>query len=193
MIGKSTVARLLASRFELACLSTDDIGEALRAIATPEDFPDLHPMRALDYREYYATTPISTLTRHAEAQHRACWPAVEAVIRARAAWGQPAVIEGWNLYPIWVRQLQLPNVASLWLLADEAVLSRRAQHHETFFRGASDLPAMMRRFVRRSVWHNARTAEALAQLGWTGIDVTQDATPGDIVAACVTALASMMS
>lgn len=52
MIGKSTVARRLASQYEIQSLSTDDIGEMLQTIV------DISPMKGMDYLKYYESTDV---------------------------------------------------------------------------------------------------------------------------------------
>jgi len=133
MTGKTTVARKLAAQLGYACLSTDDLGEAIRAITTCKSHPDLHPMTGYDYREYYICHSLEELIRHTQKQHKASWPAVEAVIRTHAAWGQPIVIEGWNIYPEWVNQLELPNIKSIWFIADEKLLEHRIRENQEFY------------------------------------------------------------
>jgi len=68
----------------------DDLGQAVRAMTTPESHPNLHPMAGYDYREYYVCHSLEELIRHSQKQHPALWPAIEAVVRAHADWGQPS-------------------------------------------------------------------------------------------------------
>jgi hypothetical protein len=90
MSGKTTVAHRLAAILGYGCLSTDDLGEAIRAVTTKDSHPHLHPMEGYDYREYYVTRSPDALIADVSREHRALWPAVERVIRTHATWGGAA-------------------------------------------------------------------------------------------------------
>jgi len=51
MSGKTMVAHRLAATLGYGCLSTDDLGEAIRAVTTKDSHPHLHPMDGYDYRD----------------------------------------------------------------------------------------------------------------------------------------------
>ena len=48
MSGKTTVTSRLAATLGYGCLSTDDLGEALRAVTTKDLHPHLHPTAGYD-------------------------------------------------------------------------------------------------------------------------------------------------
>ncbi|HEY3375977.1 MAG TPA: AAA family ATPase [Armatimonadota bacterium] len=171
MVGKSTVARKLAARLEYACLSTDDIGQAIGAVTTAQSHPAFHEMDGLDYREYYATRSVDDLIADAERRHAALWPAIAQMIIAHATWGDPMVLEGWALCPTRVAQLGLSNVASLWLVADDDVLAARVRAAVDFYTGAADEEAMIRHFVTRSRWYNRLVCQQAGDLGFPIIPV----------------------
>jgi 2-phosphoglycerate kinase len=178
--GKTTVARKLAAKLGYACLSTDDLGQAVRALTTPESHPNLHPMAGYDYREYYVCHSLEELMRHSQKQHQALRPAIEALVRAHAAWGQPIVIEGWSLDPEWVSRLELPNVKSVWFIADKALLAHRIHQDESFFQGASNEEEMIEHYLERSLWHNAYLRQAVDRLGMPSIELRLDASPAEV-------------
>ena len=91
MIGKSTIAIELASRYKFACLSTDDIGESLRAQIDTEV---INPMKGYHFQEYYIAKTEDQLIIDAEKQHLANWPSIFAVLRAHLDFGKPIVFEG---------------------------------------------------------------------------------------------------
>src|SRR5712691_428299 len=74
MAGKTTVAHLLAAHLGYGCLSTDDLGEAIRAVTTKDSHPALHPMAGYDYREYYVTCSLEALIADVRREHHALWP-----------------------------------------------------------------------------------------------------------------------
>lgn len=185
MAGKTTVAHLLAAHLGYGCLSTDDLGEAMRAVTTKDTHPHLHPMDGYDYREYYVTRSPEALIADISLEHHAMWPAVQRVIRKHATWGEPIVIEGWSLWPEWVTQLRLPSVHALWFVAHAETLQERMGKVVEFYRGASDEAAMMRHYLARSFWYNARLKEAVNKFALTSIAIPLRAPVHAIVAMCL--------
>ena len=185
MSGKTTVAHRLAATLGCGCLSTDDLGEAIRAVTTKDSHPHLHPMDGYDYREYYVTRSPDALIADISLEHRALWPALQSVIRTHATWGAPIVMEGWSLWPERVTELQLPSVCSLWFVADEQTLRERLVKAVEFYRGASDEEAMIDHYLARSFWYNARLKEAVKKFGLASIELPPQAPAHKIVEMCL--------
>src|SRR6266404_2808259 len=185
MSGKTTVARLLAAKLGYGCISTDDLGEAIRAVTAKDSHPHLHPMDGYDYKEYYVTRSVEALIADISLEHRAMWPAVRSVIRKHATWGEPTVMEGWSLWPEEVAELRLPNVASLWFVAHEQTLRERLIKAVEFYRGASDEEAMIEHYLARSLWYNAQLKEAVKKFTLTSIELPPQAPPQKIVELCL--------
>jgi len=185
MAGKTTVAYRLAATLGYGCLSTDDLGEALRAVTTKDSHPHLHPMEGYDYREYYVTRPLEALIADVSLEHQAMWPAIQRVIHKHATWGAPIVIEGWSLWPEWVIQLRLPSVRALWLVAHEETLRDRMGKARAFYGGASDEEAMRQQYLARSFWYNARLKEAVNTFALTSIELPPRAPVHAIVEMCL--------
>ncbi|MBN1646713.1 MAG: hypothetical protein JW874_01655 [Spirochaetales bacterium] len=177
MIGKSTAAVKLAARLEYACVSTDDLGEAVRALIKTRE---LNPFAGTDYRKYYISASIGELIDDTRVQHRKTWPAIKAVIKAHASWGRPLVLEGWNLYPEYIRLLALDNVVAFWLAADNDLLRERIEKNTEFYNAASNPELLIRNFTARSEWY-CRTIRAQAEeTGQHIIEVSKDTTPEQI-------------
>jgi 2-phosphoglycerate kinase len=185
MAGKTTVAHRLAAILGYGCLSTDDLGEAIRAVTAKDSHPHLHPMAGYDYREYYVTRSPDALIADISLEHHAMWPAVQSVIHKHATWGTPLVMEGWSLWPEWVTQLRLPSVRSLWFVAQEETLRERLVQAVEFYSGASDEAAMVRHYLARSFWYNARLKEAVKQFALTSIELPLRAPIHAIIAMCL--------
>jgi 2-phosphoglycerate kinase len=183
--GKSTVGRLIAAELGYGYASTDDIGQALRAVTTPESHPALHPMAGQLHTEYYISRPLDALMSDARRSHEAMWPAIEAIVRAHAAWGHPAVVEGWAQWPELVAKLGLPNVSSLWLIGDDQTLEARIRADTNFSAGGSDEEAMIRAYVARNAAYNSALAEAVARLGLPAIHVDAETSPQEMCEACL--------
>lgn len=178
MTGKSTLARRLAAREGYAWLSTDDIGQAVRAVTAADTHPSFHYMDGSDYREYYIATPIEQLISDAVHYCRAMQPALAAMIAAHLAWGSPIVIEGWACLPRSLAALRSTGMTAAWLVAGPGVLEQRVRANVDFYRGASDEEAMIRQFIARSAWIDARIRREAHELALTTVPVEVDDTPG---------------
>ncbi|MGO8671727.1 MAG: hypothetical protein ACLQVD_10230 [Capsulimonadaceae bacterium] len=189
MVGKSTLARKLAGRFAYGCVSTDDLGQAIHAVTTAQSHPALHAMDGADYREYYITHSVDDLIADAELLHATLWPGIARVITAHATWGDPLVIEGWALYPSPVAKLALPNIGSLWLVADDDVLEARTRSAVDFYSGASDEEAMIQNFVARSKWYNRLIAQQATDLGLHIIRSSDSLSVDELILDCVSRIA----
>lgn len=66
------------------------------------------------------------------------------------------------------------GVAGAWLLADEALLERRARADEDFHRDAADVDAMIAVFVGRSAYYNAHVRAAAGGGGTLCVEVAGD-------------------
>ena len=185
MSGKTTVAHMLAAKLGYGCLSTDDLGEAIRAVTTKDTHPYLHPMDGYDYREYYVTRSPEALIADVSREHHAMWPAIQSVLRKHATWGEPLIMEGWSLWPERVTQLRLPSMQSLWFVANEQTLHERMIKAVEFYGGASDEEAMRQHYLARSFWYNARLKETVNKLALTSIALPLRAPVHEIVAMCL--------
>ena len=141
-VGKTTLGRALATRVDATSLTADDLLTAAKAVTTPKSHPGLHVMTVVNSIEYFTTSSVEQLAVDATVQHEATWPAIETVIRKRAAWGHPIVIDGWFLRPTKVAELDLDGVISFWLIADPVVLEERERKNIEFF-GRSPNPEQM--------------------------------------------------
>ena len=118
MSGKSTLARKIACKYAMGNISTDDIGEILQINW------DINPMKEFNYQDYYTKKQIKDLTEEAYEYHKNMVPAILKLIEIHSTWGNPAVIEGWALYPNMVKGLE-KGIKKLWLISDEALLRKR--------------------------------------------------------------------
>lgn len=88
MIGKTTIARRLAARLDYGTMSTDDLGQCIRDVTTPDSHPNLHLMSGIDHREYYVSRSTERLIRDAENQPQAsCLPSKQ--LSAARGLGRP--------------------------------------------------------------------------------------------------------
>lgn len=88
MIGKTTIASRLAARLDYGTMSTDDLGQCIRDVTTPDSHPNLHLMSGIDHREYYVSRSTERLIRDAENQPQAsCLPSKQ--LSAARGLGRP--------------------------------------------------------------------------------------------------------
>lgn len=183
MVGKTMVARILASRLQYGCVSTDDIGAAITAATDTNSHPEFHYMSAQDHRDYYANTEIQKLIRDINEYHVALWPALRAVFNNHITWGTPVILEGWALRPDYVTELQ-GDVAGLFLVADNDLLEKRI-YSSPFSEGARDRDGMLRGYLERSIWYSSDIQTQISRLGTPVIHVTEDMNPEELAHSCL--------
>ena len=84
MIGKTTIARRLPARLDYGTMSTDDLGQFIRAVTTPDAPPNHQLMSRIDDREHYVSRSTERLIQDAENQHQpACLPSKQLTGRTR--------------------------------------------------------------------------------------------------------------
>ena len=176
LIGKSSVARHLAARLAYCCLSTDDLGQAISAVTRKRSHPQFHFMDDYAYGDYFRSHSLDQLISHARNSHQALWPAVRTVITNHAAWGAPAIIEGWCLDPHRVAAIRSATVVSVWLVADCSILEARVNDAFDGCREHAD-EAAKSKFLARSLWHNDYIKEAAAACQLPTVEVHRAMTP----------------
>jgi 2-phosphoglycerate kinase len=179
MLGKTTVARILACRLRYSSISTDDIGVAIGSVTMTDRYP-------IDYREYYIVNSKEKLIQDVNNQHERLWPALRTLIQNHEAWGHPVVIEGWALRPSYVHSLT-GDVSGLFLLADEALIERRVRSSD-FSKGASNVALMIERYCERSFWYNAYLRDEVTRLGLKALVISDGMRPEEVVDECLSLL-----
>jgi 2-phosphoglycerate kinase len=148
MVGKSTVAIEIASRAKCPCISIDDIGEALQT-AVP-----INPMQGKDFRDYYKNTETDKLLSDIQQYHHALEPAIQRLVDIHSTWGNSVVLEGWALYPRFIKPRFIKpiighDVFAVWLIASNELLEARLLNRNDFLEGIA-----ARNYLLRSMWHN---------------------------------------
>lgn len=186
MVGKTTIARIIACRLQYDCISTDDIGAAITSVTDSTSHPAFHYMADRDFREYYVMRSKADLIRDINNQHEALWPALLTLFRNHSTWGTAAVIEGWALRPDYVVQLS-GNIDGLFLLSDEALIEERIRT-SGFSIGASDEETMMQQYLERSLWYNARLQDQVVRLGLKALLISPEMRLEEIADECMRVL-----
>lgn len=188
MSGKTSTARALARLLDRVVVSTDDLGEAARAVTPPAAHRALHAYAHADMQAYYAGTPPDVLVEDARRAHVALWPAVEAVVRAHAAWASPAVIEGWAVLPDLVVRLPRETAACVWIGVPDDVLAARAGTDTDFLPAGPDRERAQAHFVARNVAFQRWVRERAAAVGVPWIDADGDESADGVAHRCLAAL-----
>lgn len=178
--GKTTLARALATELNVPWLSGDDVALAARAMTTPEERPDLHPMTALGHVRYFTETPPDRLIADAVALGNALWPAMKRVIDFHVSTGDPIVFDHWLFSPAVVRRLD-PGVASVWLHIDLEVLRSREQANVEWRAASGDPDRMLENFMARSSWRNQLVCDEATAAGLPVLHQPGDKPVADLV------------
>lgn len=168
MVGKSTIAIKLSSKYGYNCISTDDIGEALQTVI------DINPMNNMDYQEYYIKKSIGELITDVEEYHLKIWPAIKKLIDIHSDWSTPIIIEGFALYPRLLKSVKADNIASIWLVGSSDLFRERLIRREEFYKGASDVNLLIDKYIKRSSWHNSKIKKELDDMEEEYIMVTKE-------------------
>ncbi|MEA4921627.1 MAG: AAA family ATPase [Clostridiaceae bacterium] len=143
MVGKSTVAIEIASSAKCPCISTDDIGEALQTVVP------INPMQGKDFRDYFKNTAPDKLLTDIQQYHHALEPAIQRLVDIHSTWGNSVVLEGWALYPRFIKPIIGHNVFAVWLIASNELLEARLLNRSGFLEGIA-----AQNYLLRSKWHN---------------------------------------
>ncbi len=186
MVGKSSVARSIASRLGYGCTSTDDIGLAIKTVTTADTHPRSHAMDGVDYRDYYVTRSVDELLADGMGMHDEMWPGIEASIRSHADWGFPIVYEGWAMRPERVAKVleEIDDVSAVWLVASDEFLEQRVRGAERFYAGASDQEMLIQKYLPRNIEYNRRMLDEVTRLGLEHINVDSTKSLEEVATEC---------
>jgi len=187
-VGKSTVARCIAARYGYGCIGTDDIAKAAGSVYSALAGKELDPMAGMDWRAYFATTPVDVLLDHDAASRKRIWPAIDRIVRTHATWGDPLVMEGYALWPEQVMAAGFTATGAVWLSGDDRLLESRIRSNPGFYRGAADEEALIHNFTRRSSRYNERMLASAAECGATVMRVLPGQPANEMADRCVSAL-----
>jgi len=183
MVGKTTIARIIASRLQYSYISTDDMGVAIAAVTDSISHPAFHYMGKRNYREYYIATNQDNLIRDINNQHEALWPAIQTLFHNHSTWGNAVIIEGWALRPSYVSQLS-DDISGVFLLADDDLIEKRT-YASDFSNGASDKEAMIQQYIERSLWFNAQLKKQVIRYGLKSMSISMEMQADQIADECM--------
>ena len=183
MVGKSTIARIIATRLQYGYISTDDIGAGITAVTDSSSHPAFHYMGNLDYREYYIASSKDQLVLDIDNHHKALWPALLTLFKNHSTWGSETVIEGWALRPSYVSKL-LGDISGIFLLSDDSLIEDRTRA-SAFSVGSSTPEIMIQKYFERSLWFNQLLRDQVSQFGLNAISISMGMKAEDIADECM--------
>ena len=175
--GKSSLAVVLAASEGWISHSTDSLARHPgRPWATP---PAEVPALVSDY---YLSLPTEAQIVDMLNHYRSLWPEIEALARWHASrpGAERLVLEGSALLPDLVATLELDEIASVWLVANEELIRQRIRQESQYSSMEPRQRKLVDRFVERSVTFNCLVAEACGQHGRHRIDVDPGLSPKDL-------------
>ena len=98
-VGKSTVAAALAAHLALPWISTDQIRDIMRSIASRRDHPKLFNPEGYDAEGFYKAFSAEEIVALEIGQSEAAWTGIRTLIERDYTWPQGFVVEGVNLLP----------------------------------------------------------------------------------------------
>lgn len=171
MVGKSSVARKIAARHELSCMSTDDIGEILQTQV------NINPMKGQDYLYYYENSDVDTLIEDLLQYHQNMQNAIERIVRIHSEWSSSIILEGYAIYPSNI-QNKNANIDAIWILANEDLLEKRLNNAPAFQNASLKAKE---NYLKRSIWHNQFLEKECAKYNCKSIRVNGVETVNDLM------------
>ena len=98
-VGKSTVAAALAAHLGLPWISTDQIRDVMRSVASRREHPKLFNPEGYDAEGLFNTFSAEELVAVEIGQSEAAWIGIKALLERDYTWPQGFVVEGVNLLP----------------------------------------------------------------------------------------------
>lgn len=175
MVGKSTIARIMASKMMWSCLSTDDIGEILQTAIK------INPMCDQNYIDYYTNTDIDKLIEDIKLYHSQLQPAISRLIDIHSTWGNPLIIEGWAIYPELLKNIDCTFVDSVWLISDKKLLEKRLETNINFHSQTNESHKWLEKYLARSLWHNNLLLQQCKLQNKKYLCVNGDESPDDLI------------
>ncbi|MGR6974703.1 hypothetical protein ACU639_34750 [Streptomyces cynarae] len=185
-VGKSTVARKLASRLGFAYRSTDGLARHPgRPWRTPEREVPAH------VTEHYAGLTVEELTESVLGHYERLRPRVEELVAAHAdedGTGPGLVLEGSALLPDHVARLLGPGTGAVWLTADVSVVRARVYAAGQYDAATPSERLVMDKFVARSERFQSIVLDAVDRLGLSRLDVGDGRPVGEVADAVLDAV-----
>jgi 2-phosphoglycerate kinase len=111
--GKSIISKKLAQHYNLPFISTDQLRATVKPYGDPERFPTLYGATGMSAEEFLTRYTVQEISDMEFEQGKDVWPAVRALLEPNTDWHRGCVIEGVNILPKLVAQLDVKNNSSI--------------------------------------------------------------------------------
>lgn len=134
--GKSTMAQLVAKRFGIPWISTDQIREIMRATVSEKDYPALFYTKGYTAERFLTEFSSEQIVKMEMEEGEEVWVAVKRLIEEEHTWEDGFVIEGVNILPHLVAKdfKNDEHIKAVFLVDEDADRMREA----VFSRGLYD-------------------------------------------------------
>ncbi|NJN82985.1 MAG: 2-phosphoglycerate kinase [Caldilineaceae bacterium] len=187
-VGKTTLAKSLASSLGWRCISTDSLA---RHPGRPwKTAPEVVPAHV---SEHYRSLAVDELLADVLLHYRRnVWPQVEGLIETQLADGATdgLIIEGSALWPEWVTTLNSGCVGSLWLTVNSHQFAIRIYAESDYAQCAPSEQALIDAFLARTLAYDARMRMALHRLGLEALYVDPESTAESLSELCLQRIAT---
>ena len=187
-VGKSTLARAIASKLDWGLTSTDSLARhpgrpwktEIRSVPQP-------------VADHYLSLSVDELIADVLSHYRGMWAGIGELVRTHAT--DPAagrmIFEGSALWPESVPALSdLTNVATFWLTADSELLESRIIAESRYDEGTATEKALIEKFIERSVRYDDLMMDAVNRLGLVSIDVGMSSSVDELMEQCLHMISS---
>ena len=120
--GKSTIAQMLASYLGVPWISTDQIREIMRAIASRKDYPKLFTSEDYSAERFLSEFSAEQIATMEMEQAEEVWPGIRKFIKNDYVWKDGFVIEGVNILSHLVAKdfANEPHIKPVFLVDEDA-------------------------------------------------------------------------
>jgi 2-phosphoglycerate kinase len=135
-VGKSTVAAALAGKLGLPWISTDQIRDIMRTVASRSEHPKLFNPEGYDAEGFYKAFSERQIVELEIGQGEVAWTGILALIAGDYTWPQGFLVEGVNLLPPLIARDIPPDAGVRTMFVTEA--DPRRMRETVFTRGLWD-------------------------------------------------------
>jgi len=167
-VGKSTLARSLATRLGWSHISTDHLarhpGRPWRSDS--QTIPS-------HVAEHYLSLSVDELIKDVLRHYKGMWPNIESIIveHATNCSTNGLIMEGSALWPESVATLNLDTVAAIWLTASNSLFETRIFSASQFDNAKGHDKIMIQKFLERTLRYNELMMGAISRLGLVSVNV----------------------
>lgn len=134
--------------------------------------------------EHYLSLSVRELIEDVLRHYRVnVWPQVEEIVAAK----EQIVVEGSALWPEFVANLEVADVAAVWLTASDAVFEQRIRAASQYHTRSQRERRMVDKFLGRSLLYNAQMMDVVRQYGLVSMDMSA-ASVDELTASCASLL-----